>query len=345
MPKYILKDLRGMNATKAALQLPPGDVPLLQNVRARPFHSWAKRRGIEPVDVYTSPINGIFELELDGLIIPIFQSGAALTFFPTVTSASLPNTPDPYQLGDGRTSLAIDPAGVNTLIAGRTGGASTSCSYALSSSSTSIDETQQDITISVTAYAGCSWNASPNDSWLTTVSGSAHLSGGSYTVRAAANAGAARVGTISFYRGSSGSSSLIGTFTVNQASGAGPVPICAPGDWVGTSWSITGYFDGMFSDCGCVATVGTTWNGIMGDFLFPTCAWRNLPTDGQLSFGKTISPGINLDPAVEWIFALKCNSGPPITIWQGTKTFGATPAGVYTRTTGCNVSPATITIA
>lgn len=329
-----------MNATKAALQLPAGDVPLLQNVRARPFHNWAKRRGIETAGIYDSPVNGIFELELDGLIIPIFQSGAALTFFPTVTTASFPNTPDPYRLGDGRTSLAIDPAGVDTLIVGRTGGVSSACSYALSSSSTNIDETQQNIIISVTAYAGCSWNAVPNDAWLTTVTGSAHLSGGSYTVQASANAGAARVGTISFYRGSSGTSSLIGTFTVNQASGGGAT--CTGGN---PTYSIVGYTATTFSSAcaGCLIPVPTGWGGVF-TITVASCVW----TGGGLSLGSPLrlaNADLRFFPGGGGYYQIEilCTESGTPNIWTGRKTTGTDPAGVYTKFSGCS-APATITL-
>jgi hypothetical protein len=50
---------------------------------------------------------GIFDIELDGIIIPIFQAGGTLTFFPDLASATM-NDPDPYPFAD-----PLDSAGGN----------------------------------------------------------------------------------------------------------------------------------------------------------------------------------------------------------------------------------------
>lgn len=96
MPKIPIADMKGLNTTLAQLQLPPGEFVNLQNVRGRPFHNLAKRKGVEPVTSSTSAIQGIFDIELDDIIIPIFQQGGTLTFFPGYASGSVPNTPDPF---------------------------------------------------------------------------------------------------------------------------------------------------------------------------------------------------------------------------------------------------------
>lgn len=112
MPKLVINEMRGMNATRAKLQLKPGEIQFSQNLRGRPFDNWAKRRGIEAVSSDTSPIMGIFEIELDNIIIPIFQAGGTLTFFPNTgtASGSIP-TPSPYPVTD-----PLDPDGVGILI-------------------------------------------------------------------------------------------------------------------------------------------------------------------------------------------------------------------------------------
>lgn len=114
MSKIVLKQLRGINSSKASFQLQAGDTPVLQNLRARPFQNWAKRKGIEPVAVQTTPVLGIFDLELDPVVIPLWINGGTFTFFPDYGSESFP-TPDPHEF-EGRTSNSLDPYGVRTLL-------------------------------------------------------------------------------------------------------------------------------------------------------------------------------------------------------------------------------------
>lgn len=97
MPRIVLPKFVGLNASQATLQLPKGEFTGLQNIRQRPFDNWVKRQGIEFSTAQTSPIMGIFEVELDNITIPIFQSGTALTFFPDLSTLNGSFTqPDPY---------------------------------------------------------------------------------------------------------------------------------------------------------------------------------------------------------------------------------------------------------
>lgn len=105
MPQLILKKLRGVNATQAEMLLDAGVPSNIQNIRNRPVDNWVKRNGIEPLTSQTSPIMGIFDIELDGLIIPVYQAGDTLYFFPNIESASFPN-PDPFPPFD-----PLDPNG------------------------------------------------------------------------------------------------------------------------------------------------------------------------------------------------------------------------------------------
>jgi hypothetical protein len=95
MAQIVLDKLAGVNGTTAELNLESGEPSASQNVRNRPLTNWVKRQGVEPVATSSDPYMGIFDIELDGIIIPIIQTGGTLTFFPNVESATWPN-PDPY---------------------------------------------------------------------------------------------------------------------------------------------------------------------------------------------------------------------------------------------------------
>jgi hypothetical protein len=85
------------------------------------------------------------------------------------------------------------------------------CNYALSATSTNIAATGGSGGFSVTTGSGCSWSATPNQSWLHTTSSGTSSGPVSYTVDA--NTGTARAGTITV-QGQ--------TFTVTQASATTP---------------------------------------------------------------------------------------------------------------------------
>lgn len=109
MGKIVLKEMRGINAGKASLQLQPGETEFSQNVVGRPFHNWAKRRGVATAEIDSNPINGIFEAEFDNITIPFYQAGDTLTFFPVLPlitgSGNLNDSDD----GSTPSSLVIDP--------------------------------------------------------------------------------------------------------------------------------------------------------------------------------------------------------------------------------------------
>ena len=107
MPKIIINEFKGINATQASLQLKPGEIERTQNLRARPYFNLARRKGVAFVSSQDEPINGIFELDLDSIIIPIVQVGGSLVLFPELsTDDGSFETPDPYPLDD-----PLDPDG------------------------------------------------------------------------------------------------------------------------------------------------------------------------------------------------------------------------------------------
>ncbi len=83
------------------------------------------------------------------------------------------------------------------------------CSYAIDPTSASFPVAGGDGIVSVTAGANCGWTAVSNDAWITVDSGASGSGGGSVGYSVAANAGAARVGTVTI---------AARTFTVTQAS-------------------------------------------------------------------------------------------------------------------------------
>ncbi|MDQ4122848.1 MAG: carboxypeptidase regulatory-like domain-containing protein [Acidobacteriota bacterium] len=86
----------------------------------------------------------------------------------------------------------------------------TQCTYSLNPTSVNIAAAATSGSFTVTAPAGCSWTAVPNDGWLSITSGSPGSGNGTVNYSVGPNSGAARVGTIT----------VAGqTFTVNQALG------------------------------------------------------------------------------------------------------------------------------
>lgn len=97
MSKIVISKFAGLNASQATLQLDKSDFTGVQNIRQRPFDNWVKRQGISFSTAQTSPIMGIFQVDLDNITIPFFQSGTALTFFPDLSTIDGTFTqPSPY---------------------------------------------------------------------------------------------------------------------------------------------------------------------------------------------------------------------------------------------------------
>lgn len=109
MARIVIKDFKGINSSIASLQLKPGELESSQNLTARPYFNYARRKGVEPVSVQTTPVLGIHEFDLDNITIPIIQT-TSLEFFPDLSSPSFPD-PNPYPLDD-----PLDAAGSRTFI-------------------------------------------------------------------------------------------------------------------------------------------------------------------------------------------------------------------------------------
>lgn len=109
MARIVIKDFKGINSSIASLQLKPGELESSQNLTARPYFNYARRKGVEPVSVQTTPVLGIHEFDLDNITIPIIQT-TSLEFFPDLSSPSFPD-PSPYPLDD-----PLDAAASRTFI-------------------------------------------------------------------------------------------------------------------------------------------------------------------------------------------------------------------------------------
>lgn len=111
MSKFIIKDFKGLNSSIASLQLKPGEVPFSQNFRGRPYTNYARRQGVDPVSTQSGAVLGIFEIDLDGVTIPLIQSPNVLTFNPPIQSPNFPITGDIYPPQN-----PLDPTHVNLIV-------------------------------------------------------------------------------------------------------------------------------------------------------------------------------------------------------------------------------------
>jgi len=352
MPKLVLSELKGIDANKASFQMAPGEPQFSQNVWTRPFKNWAKRRGVEPVAEQSGPYFGIFELDLDNIVIPITANAGILTFFPNVASSSLNNVnPNPYGLNNPAGPL--DPDEVDVIVkSGPTG--STGCSYSGDFSPFNLTYEQTDITFSVTAPSGCSWKATSGAGWLTPQLGDVHLAGGSATFRASRNTGADRSTTITIAKFTDGTGGTIGTITVNQSAEA--VPGSCPGhppllDQY-TLDSIT-FSGGQLSLYGCTYSPPlNTGKPATGDPSTSSsiilnkvsdCYWLNNPGSDPVSIVKLRLVAGSWELTFEIHYWVDESGG--VDNYTGLafrKAFGSTPIGTYTRTSSC--LPTTITV-
>lgn len=123
------------------------------------------------------------------------------------------------------------------------------CTFSLSPPSESFTASGGSASVNVTTQGGCDWSASSPDNWITITSGSSGTGIGTVSYTVAANAGAARTGTIA-----------IGdqTFTVNQGAAGG---VCSF-SILPTSQSFTGSggtgIVTVTTEVGCAWTASTT---------------------------------------------------------------------------------------
>ena len=124
----------------------------------------------------------------------------------TVTPSSVPR---PLVGGIWHVGVHGYEASTYSLVATVTGG---SCTYAISPTSRSFDQSGGTGTVSVSTTAGCAWTAGSNNAWIHITSGASGNGSGTVGYRVDANSGGARTGTMT----------IAGrTFTVTQAGGGG----------------------------------------------------------------------------------------------------------------------------
>lgn len=132
------------------------------------------------------------------------------------------------------------------------------------------------------------------------------------------------------------------TVTVNPAASCGPSPPA--------NATIQGYHDAFFSAAACTLTAGgsTPWNGQYIREGISSCVYRPFQAVAfNLAGGKTLNntnTSISVGGGLWTLFVYGITGGSNVNIWTGTKTAGDTALGVYTRTSGCSLTPATLTI-
>lgn len=216
----------------------------------------------------------------------------------------------------------------------------------------------------VITYAGCGWEATAMDPWITITMGATGLSSGTIVFDIAANTtGSYRTGTIEVTSGSASvlgpPGLLVGEVKIYQDTCA---PAACPLVGLQSIYTIESYFDGMIPACVACAepcTIDPIWDGTFHRLPpsgFPPvtpCDWQHLGTlgpffsvcvDGQRYSSSPTTIQLKLNPG-SWYIQLVCaNSGTPVAVWTGTKTTGSSPDGVYNKTGGCAAGPATLTI-
>ena len=138
--------------------------------------------------------------------------------------------------------------------------------------------------------------------------------------------------------------------------GESPAPCEYDEDLTG-DYRIVGYNDGDLAgceDCSDYEGGGAAWNGVFtwsgtpGYWHDPATA--TLKIDGKVvnypdSEMIWLAHVIEYDPECFWSIMIQCTELPGTThiIWHGDKNTGGSPAGVYTRSAGCDTTE-TITI-
>ena len=122
-----------------------------------------------------------------------------------VTFAISPNS------GPARSGTAVVAGQMVTVNQAASAPAPPNCSYAISPGGASMSASSGTATVAITAPSGCGWTASSQAAWIAVASGSSGTGSGNVTMTVSANAGPARLGTVS----------VAGqTFTVQQAAAA-----------------------------------------------------------------------------------------------------------------------------
>jgi hypothetical protein len=179
---------------------------------------------------------------------------------------------------------------------------SAACSYSITPTSASFSSNAGSGSVSVTAGAGCNWTAVSNDSWITITSGSSGTGNGTVNYSVAANAGAARNGTMT----------IAGqTFTVSQS---------APGCTYSVSPASQNFIAaGGTGSVTVTAGAGCTWTAVSN------AAWITITSGSSGSGNGSVG------------YTVAANTGPGR---SGTMTI-ATQTVTITQDSGCSfgISP------
>lgn len=123
-------------------------------------------------------------------------------------------------------------------------------------------------------------------------------------------------------------------------------PCFCPGN-LASSYAINPQLLSACASCeGGSCSTTESWDGTFQQY--GTCNWQGLNaqytnwTAGQcfeLDSKNLSTIQIRLDPYdCQWVLTLNCfSSGGENTIWEGVKTTGLTPSGLYNRTNGCSL--------
>jgi hypothetical protein len=151
---------------------------------------------------------------------------------------------------------------------------------------TVISPTRQDVaaaggtgSVTVQAQGSCEWTVASDASWISVTSGAMGRGNGVVTFTVAANAGSARIGTISISND---------TFTVAQAAGAGPAPAC--------TYSISPNSQNAAATAGTGTTnvttpAGCTWTAVSNAPWLAVTAGASGTGNGSVGFSIAANTG------------------------------------------------------
>lgn len=148
-----------------------------------------------------------------------------------------------------------------------------SCAYSILPTSASFTSTGGTASVSVMAGTGCGWTAASNDSWITITSGSSGTGNGSVNYSVAANAGAARSGTMT----------IAGqTFTVNQSAvcSYSLIPTSASFSFGAGSGSVN-----VFAGAGC------SWSAVSNDSWITINSGNSGTGNGTVNYSVSANTG------------------------------------------------------
>ena len=120
-----------------------------------------------------------------------------------------------------------------------------------------------------------------------------------------------------------------------------PVPLSCPSPTY--DLQLKNFTPGDLTGCpACLDDTNAPWDGFWNQNTPGTCNWiidygGTYGSVGGKLLGTTSQ--ITLVAGSKWTMKVTCLNGGEVTVWEGEKTFGATPAGVYTRTGGCDTDP------